>query len=538
MGMIASADIPEPAPPSASRQIARAAGTVMAAIIISQILGLVRGFLIYRAFGTNEQLDSFNAANRFTELLFNLMAGGALASAFIPTFTGLLVKEKRDQAWKLASSIANLLFLILTAAAVLAWFFAPQIVRHGLFVLAPDQPIGQEELTISLLRTLLPTVVIFGLSGLVMGVLNAHQKFWLPAIAPAMYSLGQILGVVLLPEAWGIHRLAYGALAGSLMHLLIQLPGLLRLSGKYHWMLGLRMEEVHEVLRLMGPRILGVAVVQVNFIVNIIIGLSLPVGSVSSLALAFSWMLMPQAAIGQSIAIAAMPTLSAQAALNKWDELRHSVATSMRGVLLLILPAAAGLLLLRGPLIEIYENDVFTSRSTQMVSWALLWYSFGLIGHALLEVVVRAFYAMHDTRTPVTVTLFSMLLNIGFSLTFPGWFEQLGWLPLGGLALANSLATSLECIVLIILLQRRLKGLEGRLVWDGVFKAAAGSLVMGLGLWGWLAVSDNLSPWWVVLFGVIIGVVLYGAVIALLKVPELGQGINAVKRRLPAFLKR
>jgi putative peptidoglycan lipid II flippase len=144
-----------------------------------------------------------------------------------------------------------------------------------------------------------------------MGILNAHQKFWLPAIAPAMYSLGQILGVLLLPEWWGVTRLALGALAGALLHLLVQLPGLLRLKGKYHLMLGLRMAEVREVLRLMGPRILGVAVVQINFIVNIIIGISLPVGSVSALTLAFTLMLMPQTAIAQSIAIAAMPTFSA-----------------------------------------------------------------------------------------------------------------------------------------------------------------------------------------------------------------------------------
>lgn len=538
MEMVATAEIPEPTPPSASRQIARAAGTVMAAIILTQLMGLVRGFIIYRAFGTSQQLDSFNAANRFTELLFNLMAGGALASAFIPTFTGLLAKEKRAQAWKLASSIANLLFLILTAVAILAWIFAPQVVRHGLFVLAPHQPLGQEELTISLLRTLLPTVVIFGLSGLVMGILNAHQRFWLPAIAPAMYSFGQILGVVLLPESMGINRLAVGALAGSLMHLLIQLPGLLRLHGKYHWMLGLRMAEVHEVLRLMGPRILGVAVVQINFIVNIIIGLSLPVGSVSSLTLAFTWMLMPQAAIGQSIAIAAMPTFSAQAALEKWDEMRHSIAVSLRGVLLLIVPAAVGLIILRTPLISLYEGGEFTAQSTQMVSWALLWYSFGLIAHSLLEVVVRAFYAMHDTRTPVSVTLVAMLLNIAFSLTFPGWFEQMGWMPLGGLALANSLATTLECSVLIFLLRRRLNGLEGRAIWDAALKAGAASLVMGLGLWGWLSISSRMSSWLVVGLGVVIGALLYVGLIALLKLPELAQGIAFLQRRLPAGMKR
>jgi putative peptidoglycan lipid II flippase len=195
-----------------SRQIARAAGTVMLAFFITQIIGLLRGIIIYRVFGTRADLDSFNAANRVTEVLFNLMAGGALGSAFIPTFTGLLAHGKKQQAWRLASAIANLLLAMLTLVAGLAIWFAPLIVRRGLFVLAPELPPGQEALTVDLLRIMLPTVVIFGLSGLVMGILNAHQRFWLPAIAPAMYSLGQIGGVLLLPPGWGVHRLAVGAL--------------------------------------------------------------------------------------------------------------------------------------------------------------------------------------------------------------------------------------------------------------------------------------------------------------------------------------
>ncbi len=251
--------------PSATRQIARAAGTVTLAFLLTQLIGLGRGIIIYRVFGTSTDLDSFNAANRVAELLFNLMAGGALGSAFIPTFTGLLTHEQKPLAWKLASSVANLLLVVLTLIAGLAAMFAPQIVRGGLFYLAPDLPPGQEALTILLLRTLLPTVIIFGLSGLVMGILNAHQRFWLPAIAPAMYSLGQIGGVLLLPPEWGIHRLAIGALVGALLHLLVQLPGLLRLHGKYSPTLGLYLAEVRQVAALMGPRILGVAVVQINF---------------------------------------------------------------------------------------------------------------------------------------------------------------------------------------------------------------------------------------------------------------------------------
>lgn len=528
-----------PADPSesASRQIARAAGTVMAAFIITQLLGLARGMVNYRVFGAGAEMDSFNAANRVTEVLFNLMAGGALGSAFIPMFTGLLARQQRPTAWKLASAMANLLLLTLTAVSLLAAVFAPQIVRDVLFVLAPGESPGQEALTIFLLRLMLPSVVIFGISGLVMGILNSHQKFWLPAIAPGMYSLGQILGVLLLPESLGITRLALGVLGGSLLHLLVQLPQLLRLRGRYSLLLGLRMAEVREVLALMGPRVLGVAVVQVNFIVNTIIALSLPEGSVATLSLAFTWMLMPQVAIAQSIAIAAMPTFSAQSALGKLDEMRRSLVSSLRGVLLLAAPASVGLILLRQPLIRLlYEGGEFTARSTEMVAWALLWYVSGLVFHSLLEVIVRAFYALHDTRTPVSMTVVNMGLNIAFSLTFPGWFNRLGWMPHGGLALANSLATALECAALIILLRRRLGGLEGRRLWAAAGQALLAAGGMGALLWAGLSLAAGWPDWAVIAAGVAIGGLFYAVSLLLLRVPEVFRVRDLVQGKIRAAL--
>jgi putative peptidoglycan lipid II flippase len=521
-------------PSAAGRQIARAAGTVMLAFLFTQLIGLLRGVLILRAFGAGAETDSFNAANRVTELLFNLMAGGALGSAFIPTFTGLLAREERARAWKLASSIANLLLVALTCVALVAYFFAPQIVRHGLYVLSPGESIGQEALTVSLLCILLPSVVIFGLSGLVMGILNAHQRFWLPAIAPAMYSLGQIAGVLLLPQSWGIQRLAYGALLGALLHLLVQLPSLLRLNGRYSPALGLRMTEVRQVMVLMGPRVLGVAVVQLNFIVNTIIALSLPKGSATSVTYAFTLMMMPQVAIAQSVAVAAMPTFSAQAALGKLAELRASLAGSLRAVLLLALPASLGLIVLRTPLIRLlYENGtVFTTHSTQMMAWALLWYAAGLVGHSLLEVIVRAFYALHDTRTPVGVGVAAMTLNVGFSFAFSYAFTRLGWMPHGGLALANSLATLLEMLLLLVLLRRKLHGLEGSRTLAALGQSAAGGLVMCAGLWAWLRLEGALPDGLLVLGGALLGALLYAGVLAALRVPELGAVWKAVGRRL------
>ena len=514
------------------KQIARAAGTVMAAFLITQLIGLLRGILIYRAFGTSADLDSFNAANRVTEVLFNLMAGGALGSAFIPTFTGLLAQEKRAAAWKLASGIANLLILILTGIALLAAIFAPQVVRYGLFLLAPDLPPAQEALTISLLRIMLPTVVIFGLSGLVMGILNARQRFWLPAIAPAMYSIGQIAGVMLLPQGWGIQRLAWGALLGALLHLLVQLPDLLRLDGRrFTPSLGRGVPEVREVLVLMGPRILGVAVVQLNFIVNTMVALSLPEGSVSAVSLAFTLMLMPQAAVAQSVAIAAMPTFSAQVARGQVDEMRNSLAALLRGVILLALPAAVGLMLLRTPIIRmLYEGGEFTAHSTALAAWALLWYAAGLVGHSLVEILSRSFYALHDTKTPVGVGVAAMTLNVIFSFSFPGLFTRLGWMPHGGLALANALATTLEAAVLLVLMRRRLGGL-GQRVGQAAGQAALAAGGMAAALWAWLTwgpAGAAVSA----LGGVALGTLAYGLAAVGLRVREVGAVLRLAARKI------
>jgi len=519
---------------SSNQQIARAAGTVMFAFIISNLVGLARGIVITKAFGTSAQVDSFNAANRIVEVLFNLVAGGALGSAFIPTFTGFLTREDRPGAWRLASGVINLVSIALILVSILVFIFAPLIVREGLFLLVPGSDPVQEAMTVSLLRIMLPSVVIFGLSGLVMGILNAHQVFLIPAIAPAMYSLGMILGTILLPKTWGIQRLAIGVVAGAVMHLLVQLPRTIRLRERsYHFYLGLRNKAVMKVFSLMGPRLLGVAVVQLNFIANTIIALGQPEGSVTAITLAFSLMLMPEMAVAQSAAIASLPTFSAQVERGELEEMRHSLASTLRAVLLLAIPASIGLILLRTPLVTLlYQRGAFTPRSTELVAWALLWYAAGLVGHALVEILSRAFYALHDTRTPVIVGVVAMALNIGFSLLFSALFVRMGWMPHGGLALANSLATGLESIVLILLMRKRLKGLEGRYIWQGVGISILGTgLMMGVVL-GWGALVGDGSLLLLVIGSLGLGLGAYVGLMWGVKVPELRGMVRILMKKI------
>jgi putative peptidoglycan lipid II flippase len=272
-----------------------------------------------------------------------------------------------------------------------------------------------------------------------------------------------------------------------------------------------------------------VAVVQLNFWVNTWLASKMAEGSVSGVSYGFALMLMAQAAIAQSIATAAMPTLAAQYALGKLDDIRHSLAATLRGVLLLSLPAALGLILLRVPIIQLlYQRGSFDARSTQLVAWALLWYAAGLVGHSLLEVLARAFYAMHDTKTPVLVGAAAMTLNVVFSFGFSALFTRLGWMPHGGLALANSLATALEAAALLALMRKRLDGLEGKAVALGGIQSAAATLAMSAALWGWLGLAAVRPAWLVVGGGVVIGVGVYSLSALLLGAREA----RAVTRKL------
>jgi putative peptidoglycan lipid II flippase len=256
-------------------------------------------------------------------------------------------------------------------------------------------------------------------------------------------------------------------------------------------------------------------------------------GSIQSIGYGFTLMVMAQAAIAQSVAIAAMPTFSAQHALGKLDEMRSSLASALRGMFLLSLPASVGLILLARPIVSmLFERGEFTASTAQMTAWALVWYAAGLVGHSVMEVLTRAFYAQQDTKTPVIIGAIAMGLNVVFSIVFSRWFAILGWYPLGGLALANSLATALEAIALFIFMRKRLNGIEGRSIMDGAWRVGLAGLGMGVSLLLWIQAAGGLNRWLVALGGVVIGGVIYFAGVIILNVPEIKMLTRAVSNRI------
>jgi putative peptidoglycan lipid II flippase len=502
----------------------------MALFLVSRVLGMVRQVVISAMFGTSGALDTYVLASRIPEAIFLIVAGGALGSAFIPAFADLLSKEDRAGAWRLASAVINLTLIALTVAAGLVALFAPALVRT---ILAPGFDPAQQALTVQLLRLMLISSVIFGVSGIVMGVLNAHQHFLLPALAPSVYNLSIIGGALLLGPRVGVVGLAIGVVVGAALHLLVQVPGLLHHRARYAPVLGLDIPGVREVGRLMAPRVLGTAIAQLNFIINNSLASGMGRGAVSAIGYAWILMLLPQGIFAQAVGTAAFPTFAAQAARGERAEMRSTLAATLRAVFFLCLPATVGLLTLGRPLVALlFERGMFEASSTDAVAWALTFYALGLIGHAGLEIIARAFYALHDTFTRVWVGGLAVGVNVALSLTLPGVFEWLGWPAHAGLALANSIATLLELALLLVLIRRRMGGLEDRRTLLAFAKGGIAALVMGAALLAWRAALPGAGMLVVGGGGVLLGVLAYlGAALAL-RVEEL-QVVKRLLRRRP-----
>ncbi|NOZ50686.1 MAG: murein biosynthesis integral membrane protein MurJ [Chloroflexi bacterium] len=513
-----------PTPPQSTplSRIAQAASLVMVLFVASRAFGLLREIVIGARFGASADLDAYLAAFRLPDLLFTLVAGGALASAFIPTFSERLAHRDEAGAWELAAKVANLLVLALTVLAVLAALSARPIVEH---LIAPGFSPAQQTLTISLMRWMLISTVIFGLSGLVMGVLNSYQHFLLPALAPVVYNVAILLAAWFLAPRWGVQALVVGVLVGAVLHLLVQVPGLWHFKARWRPSISLADAGVREVLRLMAPRMLGLAVVQLNFMVNIFLASHLAPGSISALNYAWLIMLLPQGIFAQAIATAAFPTFAHQAAKGERGAMQSTLGSILALLLFLTVPAAILLFLLRVPLISLLlQRGAFDAHATQMTAAALRFYALGLIGHAVVEVVARGYYALKDTLTPVLVGVAAITMNIVLSLW---WVQPLGH---GGLALANSVATLAEMAVLLWLLRGRLGGWNERAVGHSLLRTLAASTVMTVVV---LLLMRTLTLWpapvQAVVFGVI-ALMVYAAAAWALRSPEI--------RALPRLLRR
>lgn len=414
---------------------------------INKVVALVRQIIIAKQFGFSAEIDAFNAANNIPDLLFSLISGGALAMAFIPVLTEYLDKKGRNESWILFSRIANLVFIVTGLLSVIVAVFALSFISSE-FGIAPGFNHEQKLLTAQLMQLNLIATLLFSVSGLVMAALQSHKHFLLPAIAPILYNVGQIFGVVVLSGVfgYGVYGLAYGVILGALFHLLIQIPGLVRFGFKWHLSLGLNDDGVKQVLRLLGPRILTVLFIQIVFLTRDNLASRLHEGAVSALTYGYFIMQVPETLIGTAIATALLPTLSHFADQKNEDAFISTLHKSVRVIisLTLVITVVLGLSL---QVLVPYIFD-FSRDASQLLVLTSQAYLIGLLSQCLLEVIIRAYYAYQDSRTPLIATFTRMVMFVVLAI---GSFAYLG---APGLAMVDSITVTFEVVLLFFLLVR------------------------------------------------------------------------------------
>jgi len=449
---------------------------------IDKVVAFARTIIIARQFGLSRELDAFNVANNLPDMLFVLISGGALAMAFIPVLTETITRAGRSQAWDLFSRIANLALLVTAAFSVLIAIFAEPLVGWRLGI-APGFEQQQQSLVAELMRLNLIATLIFSLSGLVIAGLQANQHFLLPALAPILYNVGQIFGaLVLSPETGvrlgpitlpayglGVHGLVYGVILGAVLHLAIQVPGLIKYGFRWTPAIGVNTAPVRKVLALLGPRLVTMLFIQLIFIVRDNLASRLEAGSAS--ALTYGWMIMqvPETLIGTAIATAMLPSLAEMIAKQEWDTFRATIDRAVQVLLALTLPIAAVLSAGLGPLLGLAFG--FDAAGTDLLLWVTRGYLLGLFGQCLKEVAVRTFYARQDAITP----LWTAGLNFGLYALLASQLYR--WIGAAGISLADAITFTLEAVLLTWLFSRRMQA--SLRVLPALLRAAAAALVGG-----------------------------------------------------------
>ncbi len=513
--------------------IARASAIMIVTLVASRVLGWLRLSVIGAHFGETPDLDAFWAAFKIPDAIFGLVVAGALASAFIPVFTSYLAREREDEAWHVASSVMNAVLLLLIGFSIVMWIAAPYVVPT--FV-APFHDPQQIALTVDLTRIMLLSPIFMGLSSLTTGILNSYRQFLSSATAPLVYNLVIILFTQFGYPFLGIHAVAIGVVVGALVMWLVQLPELTFRRTRYSFSLDLSHAGVRDVLRLAGPRTLALGAVQIVFFVDTYLAVGMREGSLTALVYANQLLLLPLGVFSIAISAAVFPTLSHYASLGQVGRMRDTVQQAIRWILFLTLPTAIVMIVLRRPIVNLlFQYGSFGPEARELTQAAFLFYSLGLAGHALVQILARVYFASRDTQTPLALTLISIGLNVVLSVTLAPF------LGINGLALANSIATLVEAALLFILLASRARL---RLVGLGIstLKQLSASLLMGVAMFGFIRVT-NLPfdlfvdpPKLVLAFQTIlaaaVGGLVYLAAAYLMQIGELQEIVAVVGARL------
>ena len=530
----------------------------------SRVLGLVREQVFSSFFGASFANVAFQVAFRIPNLLRDLFAEGALSAAFVATFSQTLTKQGEREAWRLANLVNNGLIIALSFITVLGIIFSPEIVSF-LIRDVPIEPARAQlmlDLAVKMTRILFPFLLMVSLAAVAMGVLNTRGRFGVPASASTMFNVGSIVGglacaYLMAPEyitntavslfnrqkpaeddygaAVAITGMAVGTLIGGMLQWLIQVPSLRAVGYRWRPIVSFRDAGVRQVMRMMTPAIIGSAALQVNVVVNTIFATGVAEGAVVWLGNAFRLIYLPIGIFGVAISTATLPVTSRAAAMDNLDEFRRTLANSLRLTLLLTIPSAVGLIILREPIIAlIYQYGRFTPGDTVQTAMALACYAIGLTAYSADRVLAPSFYALRNARIPMLVSLLSIVTNYAVA-KFTVDYLKIGHI---GLALSISAVAIVNFALLFFFMRRKLNGIEGRSLLSTFAKVILASAAMGavcwlvsdriennLGLDGLFARLINVSA------SISVGVIVFYLGARLLKVGEIIQLTGAIERK-------
>ena len=518
---------------STNRTLVKAAGFLMAAQLVSRLLGFLRETLMAGFFGQGSTTDAYTAAFILPDLLYVLLVGGVLGAAFIPIFSEYIAKGKEEEGWQVVSSVVNLIFLTLGLLIFIGLLFTPQFLR----LMVPGfETTGNIGLTINLTRILLIQPLFMAVSGLIMGVLNSYKIFWPSALGAVLYNaciifFGTILANPAKPDS--ISGFAIGAVVGAFASFAVQIPALRKVGVRYYPIIDWRHPGVQRFGALAVPIIISSSLNQIQVAVNSNFGSLLFPGSITAIWYSYRLFQLPVGIFAVAIAVATFPTMTEQAALKQWDKLRQTISQAVRMVIFITLPISVGMIVLRYPLIRVlFQHGYFTAQDTLTTAIPLFYFAIGISSQSVIQILPRAFYALQDTWTPVSLGIIAMVVNIIAMVLLVGPLAH------GGLAFATTIAAFVNMILLFYVLRRRLGQMDGwAMFWTSV-KSLVASLFMAGVIWVW---SEWLTPLigiytlgsLIVLFtGTAIGVIAFAGMAKILRMGEFEQAMGLVYRKI------
>lgn len=538
-----------------SQSITSAAIVIGGLSLVSRFLGIFRDRVLAGQFGAGDVLDAYYAAFRLPDLVYNLLILGAVSAGLIPVFTSLLAKRHEKDAWKLINSILNLLSVLLLIVCIVLFFSAPWLVP----AITPGFPREKIDLVIGLSRIMFLSPFFLGISAIFSSVLQSYRKFLVYSLAPIMYNLGIIFGALYLVEPLGVYGLAWGVVIGALAHMVIQLLPVFSVGFKYKFDFNWRDKNVLAVVRMMVPRTVSLAISQINFVVITVVASTLAAGSLTIFNLSNNLQNFPLGIFGVSLAVAALPVLSALAAEKKTKDFVRTMSATLRQILFFIIPISVLFYVLRAQIVRvILGSGNFDWYDTRLTAACLAIFCLGLFAQGAYPLVIRGFYALHNTKTPFYIGLATMAVNVAalffFRLifSFDNWFsffaaailrlaDLWGMVDFRVLALPAAIAVSsiFELLALMIALRRKIGALDGRKIIDSTARIVFASLGGGLVAYFFLQYLDQFIPtekfWGIFSQGAIAGLAgLIGYVVLgyVLNLEEMFVFISSIKRRL------